>query len=145
MSILFHVPDPPSPWTSYFDDTKWDGSVWSGGPGASFTWDGSGWVGVAGNGDGSFTPIGDWYVGLRPTQMRVTFTTEVAQPDAPLGFYWLFGSSTIIQSSFGDVYTGDIETGGHDSDIAWFEINYSNIHTAGNTIKITNIEFYEAL
>ena len=149
--VVKTTPVPPSPWTSIFDNTKWDGSTWTGGPGSSFNWDGSGWVGVAPNGSGELLPIGDWYLGYRPTQMRLTFTTQTApggvpQPDAPLGFYWLYGTATIIQSSFDDVYTGDIETGaGHDSDIAWYSINYSNIHGAGNTIRITNIELYQAL
>ncbi len=55
-------------WTSYFDNTNWQ-------PGSGTTWDGSQWVS---NGSGGIYlyKLGTWYLGFRPTHIRVTATNN---------------------------------------------------------------------
>jgi hypothetical protein len=74
-NLLFYVAEGPS-WVSYFDNTNWSGS-------SGTTWDGSKWVAGDNGGNGwvALNKIGTWYIGLRPTHIRVTATNNSADID----------------------------------------------------------------
>jgi len=124
------------PWVSYFDNTCWDPRFVGYG-----TWDGSKWISGFAGGHYGFNQDaqGAWYVGYRPTKMKITFS------GVPAVSLCVFDANNDIMALYDTCnYTSEAEItlswGAHD--LAKFTASTDGCGTE-NEWYITNIEFSE--
>ena len=108
-------------WVAHFDNADWAA--------ARASWDGSKWIDVGGA--LALNPIGAWYIGYRPTKVRVTISVSVTS------FYLHAGVDTYIRAdgSYTSLTEDNLSWGSNDIDEFYMYV------AAG--LNITNIEFYE--
>lgn len=126
---------PAAGWQAKFDDTHWE-------RGSGYTqpnWDGSKWQ-VTANAEADLTVLGTWFVGYRPTHIRVTLDPGASSTEF-LRLHATFPKVIVYEIPYASATELALTFGGGAGDSDW-DITEIHFGAVVSGIDITNIEFY---